>query len=103
MPLILELAPLHLPWLHRLGRGNAFERLNAGHLIGAHDVPTQRRQQWSIGVDGADRLDLLGKDLRLLGLGFGGQPVAAAMWLQIGLPLKSVPLNWVKSRQQSGV
>ena len=103
MPRLLKLAPLHLSGLHRLGGGDAFERLNAGHLIGTHDVPAHRRQQRGIGVDRADRFDLLGKCFRVMRFGFGVEPIAAAMRPQIGLPLKSVPPRWAKSRQQSGV
>ncbi len=81
MPLILKLASLHLPRLHRFGRGDAFERLNPRHLIGTQNVPAHRRQQRCIGIDRADRFDLLGEGLGLLGFGLGVKPIAAAMGL----------------------
>jgi hypothetical protein len=64
---------------------------------------THRRQQRGIGIDGADRFDLLGKGFRVIGFGLGVEPVAATMRLQIGLPLKSAPPKWAKSWAQSGV
>jgi hypothetical protein len=63
----------------------------------------QRPEERGIGIDGADRFDVLGKAFWVIGFGLGVEPVATTMRLQIGLPLKSVPLRWAKSWTQSGV
>jgi hypothetical protein len=77
--------------------------LNAGHLIGTYDVPAHRCQEGGIGIARADRLDLGGKGRGIIGFGFGSEPVAAAMGLEIGLSLKNAPPRWAKSQAQSGV
>jgi hypothetical protein len=66
-------------------------------------VPTQRVQQRGIGIDRADRFDLLGEGFWVIRFGLGIEPIPAAMGLKRGLPLKIVPPTWAKSREQSGV
>src|SRR3954453_23057022 len=102
MPHILKLAPLYLPWLHRLRRSDALKGLNARHLVATDDMRSHRCQERRIGVKRADRLNLLAKGFRIISFGLGIEPVAAAMWLKSGLPLKNAGPNWAKSRQHSG-
>jgi len=59
-------------------------------------MTAQGVQQWCIGIDGTDGLNLLGKGDRVSLLGFGVQPIATAMWLQRGLALKSARPNGLK-------
>src|SRR5215218_7084221 len=83
------LAPLRAPWPQGLGRGGALERLDAGHLVGAHDVTAEGFQQRGVGIDGADRFDLLREGGRVLSFGLGSEPVATPVRLQIRLVLKN--------------
>jgi hypothetical protein len=66
-------------------------------------MTAQRVQQRRIGIDRTDRRDLLGKAIRIGRFGFSVEPVPAAMRLELGLPLKSVPPSGAKWRKQSGV
>jgi hypothetical protein len=53
-------------------------------------MAAHRCQERGVGVNGADRFNLLAKGLRVIGFGLGIQPIAAAMGLKSRLPLKSV-------------
>jgi hypothetical protein len=63
-------------------------------------MTTQAVQQWCIGIDRTDGLNLVAKAKWVSRLGFGVQPVAAAMRLQIGLALRTARLNGLKSQEQ---
>lgn len=99
--LVLELAAFLQTWLHRLGRGDPFERLNAGHLITTHDMSTQAVEQWRVGIHGTNGFNLFSKGQRVSRLGFGIQPVARTVWLELGLALKTARQNGLKSSAQS--
>jgi hypothetical protein len=64
-------------------------------------VDPQCMQQWRIGIERANRFDLLSKRDRIrLGR---VEPVAALMRFEISLPLKSARLNGLKCYSQSYV
>jgi hypothetical protein len=87
VPDIFELASLDQAWPHRFGGCLPFQGLDAGQFIGADDMHTEVVQQRRVGVEGTNRLNVLGKGQRVR---FGGvQPVAAAMGFEFGLPLKN--------------
>ncbi len=94
------LAPLGAAGARRFARGRAFERLDAGHLVGADDVTAQRFQHRRVGIDGADGLDLRREGGGVLSGGLGVAPVAAAVRLEIGLHLRSAPRCAGKSCRQ---
>ena len=101
VPFVFKLAAFGATLTHRLGRSDAFKRLNPGHLVTAQDMAAQRVQEWCIGVQGTDGLDLLGKREWVNRFGLGVQPVARAMGVQIGFALKNARLNGLKSWTQS--
>ena len=86
---VLVLAALGATGAQRFRRRGAFERLDAGHLVGAGDVAAERLQHRRVGVGRAYRLHLRREGLRIGLLGLGIEPVAAAMRLQIGLHLRN--------------
>jgi hypothetical protein len=98
---IFKLAAFLQPTLHWFGFRDPFKRLNTGHLITTHDMPTQAVEQRCIGIDGTDARNLVAKGQRVGRLGFRIQPVATTVWVQIGLALKTARLNGLKSWAQS--
>jgi hypothetical protein len=79
VPGVLELAPFDVPWLHRQARIGTFQRLDARHLVtrnGLHALFGGARgrliHRADIGALGVER-----------GIRLGGQPAAAAMWLEM--------------------
>ncbi len=86
---VFELTPFYLARLHGLSRRGAFQGLDGGQFITAHHMASQLMQQWCIGIQRTNRLNLRGEGSRVSGLGFGVEPVAAAMRLQIGLAPKN--------------
>ena len=63
--------------------------LDAGLLVGAHDVDALLGQLPGPLVQVADRLGLLAEGRRVKRVGI--EPVAAAMRLQVGLSLRTAP------------
>src|ERR1700736_1598959 len=83
VPLIFKLATLGLAWLHRQSRGDAFQRLDAGHFVDAHRTRVLLGEQtWRVPVTVTYFLDLLLKLDRILL--FRVQPVPALVRLQFG-------------------
>src|SRR5215467_9961185 len=83
---ILELTSLDLAGRHRQSRRDAFEGLDAGHLVD---------RDGAMGVIGSGRGFVDRTDVRALGIEGGirlrGQPVADAMWLEVGFFFKKRP------------
>lgn len=86
VPDVFELAPLDLARPHRQGRGDASERLDAGHLVDRH------RPHRLLGLDGAAvdaaYVNALGFEIRI---GLGREPGPDAMRLEVGFFLKKSP------------
>ena len=103
MAQIFKFLTLGLVGCHRTCAGNPFQGLDTGHLVDAHNMTTHPLEQRRIGVERADRFDLLGKRDRILSLRLGVAPIAAAMRLKLGLLLKNAPRSGAKWSAQSGV
>lgn len=56
---VLELAAFNVSWLHRQGWRGALQRLDAGHLIATQHMYALFAQALSLGIQLADRRDLL--------------------------------------------
>jgi len=87
MPDILELTPFDMPQLHRQGRGGTLQGLNAGHLVDRHGVHVLLGSGRRSLVDRADVV-ALGVEFRV---GLAGQPIAAAMRLEVRSFFKKRP------------
>ena len=75
--------------------------LDAGLLVGAHDVDALLGQFSGPLVEVADCFRLLAKDLGVKRVGI--EPVAAAMGLQLGLSLRTAPHFVERCSRRSGV
>src|SRR5262249_29650074 len=89
VPDVLVLAALHPSRPHRDVRVFPLQRLDAGLLVRADDVDALFGKTSGPSVQVTDRLGLFAEYLRVNRVGI--QPVAAAMRLQVGLPLKNAP------------
>ena len=86
MTAVLELAPFHLARHHRQTRCDAFQGLNAGHLVDGDRAMAVIGAGGGL-VDPADVRTFVVEG----GVGFGGQPVPDAMRLEVGLFFKKRP------------
>lgn len=90
---ILELLPLHMPWLERQGRRGLLQRLHPGQLVDRHRA--RRRLDRGGGGLLVDRADLgaFGLDVRI---GLGREPKPYPMRLEVGLFLAGAPPSVAK-------
>jgi hypothetical protein len=86
VPDVLELPPFDVPGLHRQALRRALQCLDSGHLVDRNGLHTLFRSRGRRLIDIADA-----STLRIeVGVWFGGQPVADAMWFKVRFFLKSV-------------
>jgi len=90
---VLVFAAFGAAGAHGLGGCRAFERLEAGHLVGADHMTAEGFQHRGVGVGRTNGLDGLSEGGRVRRLGLGVEPVAAPVRLELGLHLKSVRPN----------
>ena len=86
MPFIFEFLSLDMPGQHRQGGMKLLERLDTGHLVGAHHMHPLRSKGGGRFIDLTDGADLFGQLSGIIG-GWS-QPVALAMGLQSAHLLK---------------
>ena len=96
---LFKLPPFDLSRFHRLGRMLTFQGLDAGHLIDAHGVLALLIALGCLLIAITHLLHLLGKHLRIVGLGV--EPIAALMGFEIARLLKNAPLVGARSTAQS--
>jgi hypothetical protein len=88
MPFLFAFLSFDMTGLHRQGRMQPLQGLDAGHLIGAHHMRPLRSQRWGSFIDLTDGADLLGQFGGVLR--WGSEPVSLAMGLQRAHLLKTV-------------
>src|SRR5262245_28405766 len=86
MAAVLELTPFDLAWHHRQSRRDALKGLDAGHLVDRDGAMAVIRGGRGL-VDRADVRALCVEG----GIGLRGQPIADAMWFEVGLFFKKRP------------